>query len=252
MRPGVLVLASVLSALACAGCGGGDGDGKPDLLVSAASSLKASFSAYGETIEDARPRFSFAGSDQLAAQIRSGARPEVFAAANAKLPRALFAEGLVERPVAFARNRLVIAVSAKGSPIRGLDDLARPGLKLAIGAPAVPVGDYTRAILARLPAARRRAILGRVRSSEPDVAGIVGKVLAGAVDAGIVYVTDVVATRGRLRAVELPGRLRPAVVYEAAVVRGARRPSHARAFVAGLNAGAGRPALRAAGFAPPP
>jgi molybdate transport system substrate-binding protein len=245
------VIASALLVLAIGGCGAGDG-GEPDLLVSAASSLNAAFTSYGETIADARPRFSFAGSDQLAAQIRSGARPDVFAAANAKLPRALFAEGLVERPAAFARNRLVIAVPAERSPIRGLDDLARAGVKLAIGAPAVPVGDYTRTVLERLPARRRRAILANVRSSEPDVAGIVGKVLGEAVDAGLVYVTDVVATRGRLRAVELPPGLRPAVVYEAAVVRGARHPSQARAFVAGLNLPSGRSALRRAGFAPPP
>jgi molybdate transport system substrate-binding protein len=245
------LIASALLALAIGGCGGGEG-ARPDLLVGAASSLKASFTAFGETINGVRPRFSFAGSDQLAAQIRSGARPDVFAAANAKLPRALFAEGLVERPVAFARNRLVIAVPAERSSVRGLDDLARGGVKLAIGAPAVPVGDYTRTVLERLPARRRRAILANVRSSEPDVAGIVGKVLGGAVDAGLVYVTDVVATRGRLRAVELPPGLGPAVVYEAAVVRGARRPAEARAFVAGLNSPTGRSALRRAGFAPPP
>jgi molybdate transport system substrate-binding protein len=255
VRSRPLVIAALVAATAPAALGacGGDGGGgsRPDLLVSAASSLKTPFSDYGATFEGARARFSFAGSDQLAAQIRSGARPDVFAAANAKLPRALFAEGLVEQPVAFARNQLVIAAPASGSGIRHLDDLARPGLRLAIGAPAVPVGDYTRTVLARLPAARRRAILDRVRSSEPDVAGIVGKLLAGAVDAGIVYVTDVVAARGRLRAVELPPRLRPAVVYEAAVVRGARHPSHARAFVAGMNEAAGRSALRRAGFVPP-
>lgn len=243
------VLACALAGLAGAGCGGDDAGSDPDLLVSAASSLKSAFTAYGKTVAGARPRFSFAGSDQLAAQIRSGARPDVLAAANASLPRALFEEGLVERPVAFARNRLVLAVPAGGARVRGLDDLARFGLRLAVGAPSVPVGDYTRALLGRLPAGQRRAILARVRSSEPDAAGIVGKVLAGAVDAGFVYLTDVTAMRGQLRAIELPARLRPAVVYEAAVVRGAPHAEEARAFVAGLKGPRGRAALRAAGFA---
>lgn len=245
-----LVPLAATAALAAAGCGG-NSVSKPDLLVSAASSLKAAFTVYGEGFADATARFSFSGSDQLAAQIRSGARPDVFAAANAKLPRALNAEGLVERPVAFARNRLVIAVGS-GSRIDAIEDLARAGVELAIGSPSVPVGDYTRTVLDRLPADLRRAVLARVRSSEPDVAGIVGKILAGAVDAGFAYVTDVTAARGRLRAVELPADLRPEVVYEAAVVRAARHPDAARAFLAGLNAPRGRAALSAAGFAPPP
>jgi molybdate transport system substrate-binding protein len=76
--------------------------------------------------------------------------------------------------------------------------------------------------------------------------------LAGAVEAGFVYLTDVVATRGKLRAIELPARLRPAVVYAVAVVRGAPHANEARAFVAGLNGPRGRAALRAAGFGPAP
>ena len=38
---------------------------------------------------------SFAGSDELAAQIRQGGKPDVFAAANTKLPDELHAEGLL-------------------------------------------------------------------------------------------------------------------------------------------------------------
>ena len=58
-------------------------------------------------------QLSFAGSDELAAQIRAGAKPDVFAAANTKLPDELFAEGLVERPRVFAANKLVLAVPAR-------------------------------------------------------------------------------------------------------------------------------------------
>ena len=54
-------------------------------------------------------------------------------------------------------------------------------------------------MLARLPAAQEKAILANVRSSEPDVKGIVGKLTQGAADAGFVYVTDVNATDGDLR-----------------------------------------------------
>jgi molybdate transport system substrate-binding protein len=229
----------LLSLVVLAGCGGGAGGGS--LRVAAASSLTQPFSELGGA------RFSFAGSDQLAAQIRSGARPDVFAAANPQLPDELYRAGLVERPVAFAANRLVIAV-APGSKIRGLEDLARPGVAIATGAETVPVGAYTLAVLAGLPARQRGAILRNVRSREPDVAGVIGKVTQGAVDAGFVYATDVRAAGGHARAIDLPARLRPGVTYEAAVVRGSGHAAAARAFVRGLLSGRGAAALRRAGF----
>src|SRR3712207_2596263 len=137
-------LALLLSAcaLAVAGCGGED-----DLRVSAASSLKKALTDYGGSFDDARARFSFAGSDELAAQIRRGARPDVFAAANTKLPQELHEEGLVERPVTFAGNRLVLAVPARESAVDSLDDLRAPGTAIAIGSESVPIGSYTREVL---------------------------------------------------------------------------------------------------------
>ena len=240
-------LALACVALAPAGCGGG----ASPLDVSAAASLKAPFEAYGRAFRGARVRLSFGGSDILAAQIRQGARPDVYAAANAQLPGALYAQHLVDRPVAFARNRLVLAVPA-GSPARGLRDLERPGRRLAVGSPAVPVGAYTRQVLARLDPDERARLLGNVRSREPDVTGVVGKLTQGAVDGGFVYVTDVRAARGALRAIELPAALEPAVAYDVAVVRGGGHTARARAFVDGLLHGRGAADLRAAGFQPAP
>ena len=91
-----------------------------------------------------------------------------------------------------------------------------------------------------------------MRSEEPDVAGITGKLTQGAVDAGFLYASDVRATDDKLRAIELPDALQPTVAYGVAVVKGAKQREQARAFVAGLLDGAGADALRAAGFEPPP
>jgi molybdate transport system substrate-binding protein len=242
------VLAAVLTLVATAGgCGGEE---RPSLTVSAAASLKNAFERYAEGFDDARTRYSFAGSDELAAQIRQGAKPDVFAAANTVLPRELFSEGLVERPVTFAGNRLVVAVP-RSSTLRSLADLARPGLDVVVGSPSVPVGSYTRTVIERLPRPLRQRIEESVRSNEPDVASIVGKLLQGAGEAGFVYVTDVEASKGRLRALELPGRVQPTVEYGIAVVRGAEQQSAARAFVDGLLDGRGREALAGAGFEAP-
>jgi molybdate transport system substrate-binding protein len=245
------VLALAATAVLAAGCGGGSGGGG-DLVVSAASSLTGAFTAYGQQFDGGRVRFSFAGSDDLAAQIEQGLKPDVFASANTSLPDALHAKGLVDPPVVFATNKLVLAVPAgAGARVRSLADLARPGVTIAIGSASVPIGSYTREVLAHLGAARSRAILAHVRSNEPDVKGIVGKLSQGAVDAGFVYVTDVKAAHG-LRAIALPARLQPQVSYAAAVVRGAPHPAQARRFVAGLRRDPAAAELLAAGFGAPP
>lgn len=252
MRALAVLLATI--ALGVAACGGDDepGAAKPQLTVSAAASLKQAFTDYGAQFPDATARFSFAGSDELAAQIEKGVTPDVFAAANTKLPDALYAAGKVERPTVFAGNRLVLAVPADAPKVGSLADLEGRGVTLAIGAKDVPIGAYTRTVLDKLPAARRTAILGNVRSEEPDVAGITGKLTQGAVDAGFLYASDVRATDDKLKALELPDALQPTVAYGVAVVNGAEHPRQARAFIAGLLDGAGADALQAAGFLPPP
>src|SRR3954454_22986782 len=197
-RRAVAALLAATLAVGAAACGGddggssgGSGGGKPPLTVSAAASLKNAFTAYGKQFQDASARFSFAGSDELAAQIEQGVKPDVYAAANMKLPDELFKKGLVEKPTVFAGNRLVLAVPAGESKVASLADVERPGVSLAVGADSVPVGAYTRTVLDTLPAARSKAITDNVRSQEPDVAGIVGKLTQGAVDAGFVYISDV-------------------------------------------------------------
>ena len=249
-----MLVAAIALAGAISGCGSDNETSAqpPRLTVSAAASLKDAFDAYARTLDEARARFSFAGSDELAAQIRRGVKPDVYAAANTRLPDVLFDEGLVERPVEFAGNRLVLAVPAGSERVRSLDDLSEPGVKLVVGAASVPVGSYTREVLARLPRGPERAILANVRSNESDVKGVVAKLAQGAADAGFVYVTDVKAAGGRLEAIELPTNLRPSVAYAAAVVKGSEEPALAADFIEGLLDGEGLAAMRAAGFEPPP
>jgi molybdate transport system substrate-binding protein len=248
----VLILIPVLVGLSLAviGCGSSSSNGSGQLVVSAASSLQTAFTSYAtEAGFDAKQ--SFAGSDELAAQIRQGAKPDVFAAANTTLPVQLHEDGLVEKPVAFATNSLIVAVP-KGSTIRSLRGLTKPDLTIAIGDPEVPVGAYTREVLGRLPSTEGKAILANVRSEEPDDASIVGKVTQGAVDAGFVYITDITATNGALTAIKLPPSLQPNVTYGAAVVDGASNSSEAHKFIDGLLHGDGASALKVAGFKPPP
>lgn len=248
------LLAIALSLPALAGCGdeGSGADASTPLVVSAAASLKTPFNDYAEQFDTADVKYSFAGSDELAAQIENGVKPDVFAAANTKLPDALYAKDLVEKPRIFAGNRLVIAVRAENSHIDSLADLAVDGVTIAAGSKSVPVGAYTRKVLDGLSADQRVAITKNIRSEEPDVKGIIGKLSQGAVDAGFVYITDVQAADGKLKAVGLPEDLQPSVAYGIAVVKGAKHPEQAQLFIDGLIDGAGAEALISAGFDPPP
>jgi molybdate transport system substrate-binding protein len=246
-------------AMAAAGCGGdddsgGSSSGSTRLVVSAASSMT-------KTLEECAPQFgdqanadvklSFGGSDELAAQIRQHAPVDAYAAANTKLPDQLHADGLLDQPVEFATNEFVLAVP-KDSDIRTLNDLARPGTTIAIGSESVPIGSYTRETLAKLPPEQEKGILANVRSNEPDVNGIVGKLTQGAADAGFVYITDVNASGGHLKAIRLPPELDPHGTYAAGVVTEAKEPQLARRFVDGLTRGPCADSLKKAGFGPAP
>ncbi len=247
MRRALAVLAACAASIALAACGG-RGDEVEPLTVSAASSLKEALTACTNGA-DPPVRLQFAGSDELAAQIRKGVRPDVFAAANTTLPDELRKEGRLDVPVTFATNRLVMATQGV-SDVETVADAARDGARVVIGSEGVPVGDYTRDVLGRLEAGDR--ILANVRSEEPDVKGIIGKLVQGAADAGFVYISDVKAVAGDLRPVELPKRLRPLVEYGAGVVQGTDAREEARAFVEGLPRGACADALEEAGFGAPP
>ena len=252
----VLALAAA-TVLLWPGCGDDEaegGGGETRLVVSAASSMTEALESCApefEEAENADVRLSFAGSDELAAQIRQGARVDAYAAANATLPEELHGEDLLSEPVEFATNEFVLAVPA-GSEIDSVADAAEEGMQIVVGSESVPIGSYTRESLAKLPPAREKAVLANVVSNEPDVKGIVGKLTQGAGDAGFVYVTDVTATAGELKAIDLPETLDPRVTYGAGVPTEAREPELGQAFVDGLTSGPCADALREAGFGEAP
>lgn len=257
-----LAVLLVSSALLIAGCGGtetttADSDssptegGTPELVVFGAASLGPAFEEFGDTFEDADVKYSFAGSDDLAAQIRQGVVPDVYAAANTALPDELFDEGLVGKPETFVTNKLVVGVPA-GSDIDDVAGLEASGVSIAIGDEEVPVGSYTREVLDTLGPDASKAILDNVESSEPDVSGIVGKLTQGAVDAGFVYQSDVDASGGKIDAVLIPESASPDIAYGIAPTADPAQPELARDFVDSMVGGDGQDVLLESGFGPPP
>ncbi len=198
---------------------------------------------------DPTPRYSFGGSDTLASQLELGAPADVFAAANTTLPERLYAAGLVERPVVFTANRLVLVVpTVNPARLRSVYDLRRKGVTLLVGAATVPVGAYTRTALARLGLT---GALGRVVSEEGDARSILGKIGLGEADAGFVYATDARSLAGKVTLIALPPKAQPVVRYAVAVVRSSSRRAAAVALVQKLLSRAGQAKLAAAGFIAP-
>ncbi|MCW3004771.1 MAG: molybdenum transporter, periplasmic molybdate-binding protein [Conexibacter sp.] len=217
----------------------------PAPTVYAAASLRTALRAIGGGAD-----YSFAGSGTLQHQIERGAPADVFASASPKEAHALYRAGRCRRPVAFATNRLVMIVPAK-STVSSVERLRRGRLRVAVGAPGVPVGAYTRTLLQRL--GLTGVLASNAVSEEPDVSSVSAKVALGSADAGFVYHTDALATHGRTREVALPARAQPAVEYQLCAVRRAGADgAGARDFIARLTGAEGRRVLARAGFGLPP
>jgi molybdate transport system substrate-binding protein len=232
--------------LAVAACGGDDKPtgGDSSLVVYAAASLTDVF----PTIDPA-PQYNFAGSDELATQIREGAPADVYAAASSKYPQELFDEGLVEEPVTFASNRLVMVVpNDNPAGIDDIEDVTAEGTQVVIAAEGVPVGDYTREVLTELGL---DAALENVVSEEDDVRGVLGKISLGEGDVGFVYATDATVAGDDVTVVELPEGSQPPIEYQIAVVTASEDKDSAQEFVDLVLSDSGREQLEAAGFVIP-
>ncbi len=240
----VSVLLALLAALVAATTAASSTNaGRP--VVLAASSLT-------EVLPRIEPdaTYSFGSSNSLAEQIRRGAPADVYLSASPIYTQALYSEGLVRKPVAFATNSLVIIVPRSNpAKIKTVYDLAkRPKLKLVVAGPKVPIGLYTREVLKRLGLLR---VLKKTVSLEPDVKGIVGKVALGEADAGFVYLTDVAPVASRARAIRIPTKAQPTVIYELAIAAKPNDLEAAQAFVIAVLGPDGRRELRAARFGLP-
>jgi molybdate transport system substrate-binding protein len=227
-------VAILLIAGALAACGGGN----DRLTIFAAASLADVLPQV-----DGDARYSFGGSDDLAAQIRQGAPADVYASASPKYPAELRAAGLAGAPRVFATNRLV-AIVRRGYE-GGLSSLSRPGVKVVLAAEGVPAGDYAREALQTLHA---EDVLDNVVSEEDDVKGVASKVALGEADAGFVYATDVKPVAGKVRVVDVPAAAQPRIAYAVAIVHASERANEFVEHLLGLQ---GQKALRNAGFGPP-
>jgi molybdate transport system substrate-binding protein len=217
------------------------------LNVYAATSLNNVFPALNKS-----PRYSFGGSNTLQLQIERGAPADVFASASLQEAQALFREGLCDRPVTFAINRLVLLIpNSNPGNITSVYSLRSGGKRLSIGTAGVPIGAYTRQLLRRM---RLTGVLSSNRvSQQTNVGQVASQVALGSADAGFVYYTDGLAVKDRTRMISLPKWAQPPVRYQICTVKRAGvDTAGAKAFINQVTGKAGRGALKAYGFGLPP
>jgi molybdate transport system substrate-binding protein len=250
----VLPLVALLVALAvlAAACGSASDTtaGQPrELSVFAAASLTDAFTQLGSDFTAAHPdvkvAFNFAGSNDLVTQLQQGAPADVLATADTSNMDA--AGDLVGTPQMFAGNKLMIAVEP-GNPqhITGLADLARKDLKVVLAAPEVPAGRYAQEAL------DKAGVTVKPVSLEVSVKGAVTKISLGEADAGIVYVTDVAAAKGKIEGVPIPDDQNLIASYPIATTTGSQYPDDAKSFMDFVLSDAGQKVLADNGFLPAP
>ncbi|MEU3405962.1 molybdate ABC transporter substrate-binding protein [Streptomyces sp. NPDC006670] len=219
-----------------------------NLTVLAASSLTDVFKTAGAAYEKSHPgtkvTFSFAGSQELAAQVKQGSPADALVTADTKTMDGLKAD--TGDATVIAKNRLVIA-AGKGNPfkIAALKDLADSKIKVVLAAPEVPVGRYSKQIL------DAQKIEVKPVSQEPNVRAVLSKVELGEADAGLVYKTDSAKSGDKVVNVDIPDDQNAVASYPAATLKQSKNAEAAAAFVAWLSTPEAQKILQDAGFQKP-
>lgn len=218
------------------------------VTIGAASSLTGAFTTIGKDFMAVNPgitvQFSFAASSAIAEQLRAGAPLDGFASAGVSSMDPVAKDGLVTGVVDFASNSLEIAVPPSNpAKITGLADLSKGSL--VVCQDQVPCGvAYTKLVAAN------NLTLTPV-SLEPDVKSVLTKVEADEADAGIVYVTDVLAAGDKVVGIKIPAANNVTTTYQIATVAASSQGAAMQAFINYVTSPAGQSVLTAAGFAGP-
>ena len=234
------------------------------LNVFAAASLTEAFGEIGKQFEAQHAGtsvvFNFAGSQQLAQQLASGAPADVFASANKKQMDAAINSGqiITNTTQTFVNNRLVMIYPTDNpASLAQLQDLRKPGIKLVLAAKEVPVGQYALDFLDKavqdqaFGASFKDDVLKNVVSYENDVKVVLTKVALGEADTGIVYTSDVSGgNASKVGQIEIPDALNVIAKYPIATTKDSPHPELARAFVDYVLSPEGQTILAKYGFIP--
>ena len=233
-------------------------DQQVTLTVFAAASLTNAFTEIADVFEADHPTVEvalhFAGSQQLAQQIKLGAPADVFASADHLQMHVAIESGRITEDALqpFAHNRLSAVIPPNNpASLKTIEDLVRPGLLIVLADQVVPIGHYTHIFLDKASQAMghsfKENVLANVASYEQNVQAVLTKVSLGEADAGIVYTSDIIGNNAVL-SVEIPDAFNPETVYPIAALSDTNYPDLAQAFTLFVRSIEGQRILAKHGF----
>ncbi len=244
-------------------------EAREEVVVFAAASMTETLNQIKETYEkdhNVTLTFNFDSSGTLKTQIQEGADCDLFISAGQKqmnqlditADKEVNTEGLdfvaSDSRVNLLENKVVLVVP-EGNPkgIEGFDDLAarlaEGSILMAMGNSDVPVGQYTQKILNFYGLDEEALAKSGVITYGSNVKEVTTQVSEGSVDCGIVYCTD--AFSARLTVIDSASKdMCGQVIYPAAVLKTAKNPDAAKAFLDYLTGSEAMAIFEAVGFSP--
>jgi len=256
MRRFAVILAALV-AVAAAGCSSSSSAPSTSssssggtITVFAAASLMETFTQIGKQFEAAHKgdtvKFSFGPSSGLATEITSGAPADVFASASPATMDVVVKAGDAASPQNFAKNVMEVAVPPNNpANVTSVTDLAKSSVKVALCQPQVPCGAVAAEVF------KNAAITVKPVTLQADVDSVLTQVELGNVDAGMVYVTNVLSAGSKVKGITIPASDNASTLYPIATISSSKHKSEAQAFINYVLSPAGQQVLAAAGFQKP-
>lgn len=265
----LLTLAMLFTLAACGSSAAPSKGEKKEIIVFAAASMTETLNQVKDVYEkenNVTITYNFDSSGTLKTQIQEGADCDLFISAGQKQmnqldlssDKEINKEGLNfvagDTRLNLLENKVVLVVP-EGNPkgIESFDDLAarlaEGSILMAMGNSDVPVGQYTQKILNFYGLDEEALAKSGVITYGSNVKEVTTQVSEGSVDCGIVYCTD--AFSAGLTVIDSASKdICGQVIYPAAVLKTAKNPDAAKAFLDYLTGSEAMAIFEAVGFSP--
>lgn len=265
----LLTLAMLFTLAACGSPAAPSKGEKEEIIVFAAASMTETLNQVKDVYEkenNVTITYNFDSSGTLKTQIQEGADCDLFISAGQKQMNQLDLSSVKEinkegldfvagdTRLNLLENKVVLVVP-EGNPkgIESFDDLAarlaEGSILMAMGNSDVPVGQYTQKILNFYGLDEEALAKSGVITYGSNVKEVTTQVSEGSVDCGIVYCTD--AFSAGLTVIDSASKdMCGQVIYPAAVLKTAKNPVAAKAFLDYLTGSEAMAIFEAVGFSP--
>ena len=265
----LLTLAMLFTLAACGSSAAPSKGEKEEIIVFAAASMTETLNQVKDVYEkenNVTITYNFDSSGTLKTQIQEGADCDLFISAGQKQmnqldlssDKEINKEGLDfvagDTRLNLLENKVALVVP-EGNPkgIESFDDLAarlaEGSILMAMGNSDVPVGQYTQKILNFYGLDEEALAKSGVITYGSNVKEVTTQVSEGSIDCGIVYCTD--AFSAGLTVIDGASKdMCGQVIYPAAVLKTAKNPDAAKAFLDYLTGSEAMAIFEAVGFSP--